>query len=200
MSWRPNFMLGPLGGEILIPCQVTKLSASEENVELSERNMLGASFKSYQRVNVPEMSLGFARLPDDFMAVLRGLAASLNPLNFIFNTTLAAKFFQATSQSTTSIIIPPMSATGVVITGVYLATDYAQAGTNYYSAGSSFDATGGGTGLGLITLATALAAAQTDVIINYTYSGISCYIKVSAEPHLGAYSGYWQGTLTLSGA
>ena len=200
MSWKPVFLLGPLGGEIEFPCKANTYDENEGNIELEERNLQGAAYKSYQRVNVPDITVNFSVLPDSFMAILRGLCASLNPLNFIFNTSLAAKFFPATSQSTTSIVIPPMSATGVVITGVYLATDYAQTGTNYYSGGSSFDHTGGGTGLGIITLATALAAAQTDVTINYTFTGVSCYAKVSARPHAGAYSGYWQGSLTLSGA
>lgn len=200
MSWAPRFKLGPLGGEVEFPCQAKAYTQNEGNVEVEEKNLLGAMLKSFQRVNVPDIAVQFARLPDAYMPFLRGFIASRNPLNFIFNTSLAVKLFAATSKTTTQVTLPPSSATGVAITGVFLASDYAQSGTNYFSGGSTFDPTGGGTGLPLITLATALPAAQTDVTVNYTYAGVACYAKLSVKPHRGAYVGYWEGTLTLTGA
>lgn len=199
-NWNPAFKLGPAGGELVFQCQVTDVAVTEGNVELQEKNLLGRSFRSYQSQNVPDVTVKFSRLSDALYAVLRGMQSALNPLNFIYNTALAVKYLFATSSTTTTVVIPPTSASGVVITGVFLASDYAQTGTNYYSGGSTFDPTGGGTGSCLITLATALPAAQTDVTINYTFSGVSCYAKVQAKPHRGAYSGYWTGSLTLSGA
>jgi hypothetical protein len=195
MAWHPIFRLGPAGGELDFVCRVMGITVDEGNIEAEERNLAGATLKSYLRVNVPRINLTVAMLTDAAVAALRGLQSSLSPLNFVYNKSLAAKYLQATSQTTTSIIIPPTPATGIVISGVYLASDYAQSGTNYYSGGSTFDSA-----TGEIVLATPLPDLNTDVTVNYTYNGISCFLRVSLSPHSGYYSGYWQGTLTLTGA
>ena len=195
MSWYPVFRLGPLNGELDFVCKVQSYSVTEDNIETEDRNLSGATLKSYLRANVPTITLNVAMLPDASAAIIRGMQTSLSALNFIFNKTLAVKYLQATSASTTSIVIPPTSATGIVITGVYAATDYSQSGTNYYSAGSTFDAT-----TGTITVATPLVGTNTDVLVNYTFSGTSCFVKAALSPHTGDYSGYWQGNITLTGA
>lgn len=218
MSWLPRFKLGPLGGEIEFPCQVKAYGVNEGQIELEEKNLLGATFKSYQRLNVPQIALEFARLPDDYMCILRGLCAPLNPLSFIFNKTLEICQLQAISDSASTITLPPFSANGVTITGVFLATDFFQTGTNYFAGGnvgygdggygdgpyggggSSFDPNYNGTGLGFIILGTALPADQTAVTINYTFNGLNCFIKVNAKPHRGVYAGLWQGSIALMGS
>lgn len=194
MSWFPIFRLGLLGGEIDFPCRVSDVTIDEGNVEVTQRNLAGAALKSYLRQNVPTITLTMTFLPDSLVPVLRAFQSSLKVLNFIYNKTMAVKYLMATSASTTSIVIPPMSATGVVITGVFLQTDYTQSGTNYFSGGSYDSSTG------TITLGSALPGANTDVWVNYTFTGISCWAKVALKPHQGVYSGYWQGTLTLTGA
>lgn len=195
MSWYRYFKLGPLGGEIEFPCQAVSLDVNEGNVELEERNLLGASYKSYVRANVPDISIGFAQLSDGLMAILRGFQSALTPLNFIYNSSLNVRYFPATSQSTTVIVIPPSSVSGRVITEVFKASDYTQSIKNYYGVGSTYDDT-----TGTITLSDSLGDDQTDVSINYSFTGLRCYAKVSAKPHLGIYSGYWQGTIQLTGA
>ncbi len=195
MSWFPIFRLGPAGGEIDFVCQVIDVQVNEDNVEVAERNLSGAMLRAYLRANVPDLTLTLARLQDSDLAILRGLQSSLSALNFIYNKTLAVKYLMATSASTTSVVIPLTSASGVTITGVFLRSDAAQSGANYYSGGSTFDAS-----TGTITLASALPDANTDVWVNYTFSGLSCWAKVQAKPHQGAYSGLWQATLTLTGA
>ncbi len=195
MSWANYFKLGLLGYEIDIPVQVTDISVEEGNIQLEERNLSGGLMRSYIRQNVPMVTLSLGMITDSLMSVLRGLQASLAPLNFIFNSSLVLKYLPATSASTTSIVIPPTSATGVVITGVFLQTDYLQTGTNYYSGGSTYDST-----TGTITLASTLPGANTDVFVNYSFTGISAWAKVSVKPHRGVSSNYWQGTLTLTGA
>lgn len=195
MTWIPRFKIGPLNQELEIPCQVVDYSVDESNIEVEQRNLSGASLKSYLRQNVPTIRLSLSLLPDAYASILRGFQSPLAPLNFIFNASLATKYLQATSASTTSIVIPPTSATGVAILGVYLASDYLQGGTNYYSIGSTFDQN-----TGTITLATALPGTNTDVLVNYTFNGVACWAKVSLTPHRGIYSGYWQGTLNLTGA
>lgn len=195
MAWNSNFKLGLLGGELDFPCQVMDIDPQEDNVELSQRNLSGAALKGYLRQNVPTVTITFAMLSDALLSILRGFQASNAALNFIYNTSMALKYLMATSATTTSVVIPLTSATGVVITGVFLQSDSAQSGTNYYSGGSSFVAA-----TGTITLASALPGANTAVWVNYTYTGISCWAKVSPKPHQGVYKNYWQGTLTLTGA
>lgn len=195
MSWHPIFRLGPSGGERDFVCQVLDVNITENNVEVEQRNLAGANLKAYLRQNVPDVSLTLARVSDSLMSILRGFQSSLAPLNFLYNSSMAVKYMMGTSASTTSIVIPPTSATGIVITGVFLQSDYAQSGTNYYSGGSTFDST-----TGTLTLATPLPGANTDVWINYTFTGLSCWAKVVARPHQGAYKNFWQVTLTLTGA
>lgn len=194
MSWHPIFRLGPAGGERDFVCQVLDVSVNETNVEVEQRNLAGANLKAYLRQNVPDVTLTLARVSDALVAILRGFQSSLAPLNFLFNSSLTVKYLMATSASTTSVVIPPTSATGITITGVFLQSDYAQSGTNYFTSGS-FDAT-----TGTITLGSALPGANTDVWVNYTFSGLSCWAKVTARPHQGAYKNFWQVTLTLTGA
>lgn len=196
MSWFPIFRLGPSGGEIDFVCQVSDIQVTEDNVETEMRNLAGANLKSYLRANVPSITLTVARLPDAAAAIIRGFQSALSALNFVFNSSLAVKYLMGTSATATTIVIPPTSATGIVITGVFLQSDTAQTGTEYYTgAGSGFDAS-----TGTITLHTALPGANTDVWVNYTFTGLSCWVKAQLKPHQGVYSGYWQGTLTLTGA
>ncbi len=195
MSWNNNFKLGLLGSELDFPCQVSDISVDEGNVQMENRNLAGAMMRSYLRQNVPTISLTLMKVSDELMSILRGLQASLAPLNFIFNTSLVMKYLPGTSATTTSIVIPLTSATGVVITGVFLQSDYTQVGTNYYSGGSSYDSA-----TGTITLASSLPGANTDVFVNYSFTGISAWARVSAKPHRGVSANYWQGTLTLTGA
>lgn len=194
MSWYPIFRLGPAGGEIDFPCRVSEVQIEENNVEVIQRNLSGAMLKSYLRQNVPTLTLQLALIPDSLAFVMRGFQSSLKVLNFLYNRTLAVKYLMATSASTLSVVIPPTSATGMTITGVFLQTDYYQTGTNYFTGGSFASSTG------TITLGSALPGANTDVWVNYTFTGLSCWIKVNLRPHHGAYSGYWEGTLTLTGA
>lgn len=195
MSWHPVFRLGPTGGEIDFVCQVVEVQVNEANIEVEQRNLAGANLKSYLRQNVPDVTLNLARVSDSLMSILRGFQSSMSALNFLFNSSLTVKYLMGTSASTTSIVIPPTSATGIVITGVFLQSDYAQSGTNYFSGGSTFSST-----TGTLTLATPLPGANTDVWINYTFTGLSCWAKVMARPHQGMYKNFWQVTLTLTGS
>lgn len=197
MSWFNVPRLGPSGGEVSLNCQVIDVDEVPGNIELEQRNLSGANMKSYLRQNVPTITLTLARVPDSLMMVLRGFQSALTTLNFLHNSTLAVKYLMATSTTTTTVVIPPTSASGIVITGVYLRSDTGQTGTEYYTgSGSGFDAT-----TGTITLHTALAGANTDVWVNYTYTGLSCWAKIaSAKPHRGAYAGYWQVVLQLMGS
>lgn len=195
MSWYSIPRIGPLGGELDLQCKVIDIQVDEGNVEVEGRNLSGAMLKSYIRTNCPTITLTVAMLPDAILAILRGFQSALAPLNFIYNSSLAIKYLAATSSSTSSITIPPTSASGVTITGVFLQSDVYQSGTNYYSGGSTFNAT-----TGVITLASVLPGANTDVWVNYTFSGLTCWAKIQMKPHLGQYVGYWQGTITLTGS
>lgn len=216
MSWFNIVRLGFPGCELDITSQVIDINVDEMNIQLEQRNLSGAMRRSYLRQNVPTVTLSLARLPDDLMAVIRGFQASLAPLNFIFNSSLAVKFLAATSSAADTIVIPPSSASGIEITGVFLQSDCFETGTNYYTgAGSSGygeggygdGGFGGGGGTssfdpatGIITLGITLPDANTDVYINYTFTGINCWAKVTARPHQGVYKNFWQATLTLTGA
>jgi len=69
---------------------------------------------------------------------------------------------EAQTSSTTSVVT--ITHTPIYsVTGVWLATDTAHTGTNYYTGGSYIVATG------VITLGSVLAGATTNVIINYSY-------------------------------
>lgn len=195
MSWYSIPRLGPSGGEVDLNCRVMDVNVQEGNIQLEQRNLAGGMVRSYLRQNVPMVTLMLAMIPDSLMAILRGFQASMSPLNFIFNKTLTMRYLMATSASTTSIVIPLTSATGITITGVFLQSDTAQSGTNYFSGGSTFSAT-----TGTITLATPLPGANTDVWVNYTFTGLSCWVKVNIRPHQGQYASYWQGNLELTGA
>ncbi len=196
MSWFNVPRLGLSGGEIDLICQVLDVDGTQDNIEVEQRNLSGGLLKSYARQNVPSITLTLALVPDSLLAVLRGFCAALKPLNFLHNSTLALNYLMATSASVSSVVIPPTSASGVTITGVFLQSDSLQSGTNYYSGGSSFDAT-----TGTITLASALPGANTDVWVNYSYTGLSCFAKLtSVKPHRGQFSGFWQVTLELMGA
>lgn len=195
MAWFPIFRLGPSGGEVDFICKVIDIDISEGNIETEQRNLVGKNLKSYLRQNVPQITITFSQLTDAALAILRGFQSALSPLNFIYNSSLAVKYLMATSASTTSIVIPPTSATGITITGVFLQSDTAQSGTNYFSGGSTFDST-----TGTLTLATPLPGANTDVWINYNFTGLSCWVRVSPKPHQGVYKNFWQGTITLSGS
>lgn len=195
MSWYNFFKLGLVGGELTFDCQVTDIDVLEGNIQVEQRNLAGALYRSYLRHNVPTVTLSLMRVSDELMSILRGFQASLAPLNFIFNSSLVMKYLAATSATVNSIVIPPTSATGVVITGVFLQSDPTQSGTNYFSGGSTYDAA-----TGTITLASALPGANTDVFVNYSFTGISAWAKVTAKPHKGVSANYWQGTLTLTGA
>lgn len=194
MPWNNSFKLGLPGAELDFPCQVLNIDVAEGNIEVMQRTLAGRAKKSYLRTNVPTLTLQLARLTDSLLSVLRGLQQATSPLNFIYNNTLAIKYQTAVSQSTTSVVIPLNSASGVTITGVFLQTDVAQSGTNYYSGGSTYDPT-----TGTLTLATPLPGANTAVWVNYTFSGINCWAQVRALPHQGLYKDYWQATLTLTG-
>lgn len=196
MSWYSIPRLGPAGGEIDLNCKVIDIEMPQNNVEMEQRNLLGANMKAYLRQNVPTATLTLALVPDALMSILRGFSAALKTLNFIHNSTLAVKYLMATSATTLSVVIPPSSASGVTITGVFLQSDTTQTGTNYFSGGGSFNAT-----TGTITLGSALPGANTDVWVNYTFTGLSCWARItSAKPHRGQYVGYWQVTLELTGA
>lgn len=194
MTWANFFKLGLLGGELTFDCQVSDIEVSEGNIQLEQRNLSGKLYRSYLSQNTPTISLSLMRVSDELLSILRGFQASLAPLNFIFNSSLAVKYLSATSTTTTTITIPLTSATGVVITGVYLQSDPTQAGTNYLGSGT-FDAA-----TGIISGITALPGANTDVFVNYTFTGISAWAKFTAKPHRGVSANYWQGTLTLTGA
>ncbi len=196
MSWYSVPRLGASGGEVDLLCKALDVDIADGNVELEQRNLSGGMLKSYLRANVPVVTLTLAMVTDSLMSILRGFQSALSSLNFIHNSTLAVKYLMATSATTTSIVIPPTSASGITITGVFLQSDTGQTGTNYYSGGSSFDAS-----TGTITLASGLPDANTAVWVNYTFTGLSCWVKItSAKPHRGLYSGYWQVVLTLTGA
>lgn len=196
MSWNAFFKLGLAGQEIDFQCQVADISVVEDNIEVEQRNLQGANLRSYIRTNVPTISITILRLTDDLLAILRGLRQALTPLNFIYNTTLRVKYLMATSLSTTSVVIPPTSASGITIAGVFLQSDTNQTGTNYYSGGSTFDPT-----TGTITLASALPGANTAVWVNYSFSGLQVTVKIdSVKPHRGPYAGLWQANVTLEGA
>lgn len=195
MSWHPFFRLGPSGGERDFVCQVLDIQTDEANVELEQNNLAGATLRSYLRQNKPQITLTLARISDDDLAILRGFKAALAPLNFLYNSSLAVKYLMATAETTTRVVIPLSSASGVTITGVFLQSDYAQSGTNYYSGGSTFDAA-----TGIITLASALPGANTDVWVNYSFTGLSCWAKLTATPHRGVHKNFWQATLVLTGS
>lgn len=194
MSWYPIFRLGPLGSELDFPCRIVEVNVEENNVELSQRNLSGALLKSYLRQNVPMITLQLALIPDSLVKILRGFQSSLSPLNFILNSSLAVKYLPATSQDQSTIVIPFTSASGIIITGVFNRADVTQMLTNFFPGGSFNSSTM------TITTGTLLPVGNTDVWVNYSFTGLSCWIKVNLKPHKGVYSGYWEGTLTLTGA
>jgi hypothetical protein len=194
MTWNPRFKIGFPGYEVGIEAQVRALQVAEDNVEVQQRNLVGAMKWSFLRMGVPRIVMDLARMTDSTMAKLRGFRASLSVLSFIFNTALRVDYLYAVASSTTSVTLPFTSARTITIIGVWLTSDPGKAGTNYFTSGSFNESTM------TITLGSALPAANSEVFVEFTFLGYTCRMTSLAPiPHSGASADLWQAQVELTG-
>lgn len=195
MAWLTSFRLGPEGYEVQIPMRVVALTMDIKHVETVQKNIKGNSKRTFLKVNVPMIMLQGAAVANDVLSTLQGLYQSQQVLNFRSKTDFAVKNQYLTSRTTTKVDLPNTSASGITITGVFLKTDPNRTGTNYFTAGS-FNST-----TGEITLGSALPGANTDVFVDYTFTGHKVLMtRLSPVPHQGQFQDLWQVGVELTGA
>jgi len=166
MGYLATWKLGIAGQEKDITFIKPSFSFNHNDVIQEKKNIQGDYRKTIFKVNTPGFSIGGIKLTQTELNLFLSLKQRNALLNFMYRDDLAVVDEQNTSTDTTHIALINTAATGITITGVWLLTDPTHAGTNYYSGGSSYDAV-----TRILTLATALPAANTNVLINYAYTG-----------------------------
>jgi hypothetical protein len=130
------------------------------------KNLQGDYRKSIFKVNVPTFQLYGVKLTQTELNTFQGLKQRNALLNFKYRDDLKVIDEQNTSTDTTHVTLINTAATGITIDGVWLLSDPTHAGTDYYAGGGSYNAT-----TRVVTLHSALPGANTDVLINYSYTG-----------------------------
>ena len=195
MAWKTSFALGISGSELSLVGKVLNIVIEEKNIAVDSRNVAGDKRRSILKMLVPTISLDLAALTDAMVARLRGLRASQAVLNFICDGGMNVTDLVLTSTSTIAVTLPNTSCSGITIAGVYLATDTGRSGTNYYTTGSFNSATG------IITLGSALPGANTQVVVDWTFTGRSVLMNTFTPiPHQGQFSNLWSAKVELEGA
>lgn len=195
MAWLTTFKLGIPGGELDLIGRVTIPSFDHKHVEQQQRNVAGDLKRTYLKTHVPIIGIQMTSLPMATIKRLLGFYKSLEPLNFISNNAFGVTDQQEISTSTTSVTLTNMCASGVTILGVYLRADTARAGTNYFTSGS-YNAT-----TRVITLGTPLPGANTQVWVDYNFTGYSVWMTaLQPTPHEGHSQDLWRANIQLTGA
>lgn len=193
MAYLSPFKLGISGSELNLNIIMPSFAFSHTDIIQERRNAQGDYRKAIFKVNVPSFSIGGIKLSISDLNTFLSMKQRNALLNFKYRDDLTIIDEQNTSTDTTHVTLINTAATGITITGVWLLTDPAHAGTNYYSGGSSYNAT-----TRVITLATALAGANTAVLINYSYTGHGVIIKaLNPQAMQGQNKLYYQASMEL---
>ena len=171
MPYLANWKLGISGSELDLSFIKQSFSFNHNDIIQEKRNAQGDYRKTIFKVNVPSFSITGVKLSITDLNIFLSLKQRNALLNFKYRDDLAVIDEQNISTDTTHITLINTSATGITITGVWLLTDPTHAGTNYYTGGSYNTATR------IITLGAALPGANTNVLINYAYTGHGVIIQ-----------------------
>lgn len=195
MSFKTSFALGLAGSEMPLPMKVLAISREHKNVEAQNVTAAGDLRRSIIKVEVPLITMQAAAVPQATMARLRGFRHSQALLNFLAEDSISITDQICTASGASTVVLPNMSASGVTIAGVYLATDVNRTGTNYFS-GGSYDAPSR-----TITLGTPLPAENSQVVVDYAFTGHTVLLtRLLETPHQGQFVNLWQAMLELTGA
>ena len=193
MAYLSPFKLGVSGLELDLSFIKPSFSYSHLDIIQEKRNAQGDYRKSIFKVNVPTFSIGGIKLSISDLNTFQSMKQRNALLNFKYRDDLTIIDEQNTSTDTTHVTLINTAATGITITGVWLLTDPTHAATNYYSGGSSYNAT-----TRVITLASALPGANTSVLINYSYTGHGVIIKsLNPQAMQGQSKLYYQASMEL---
>ena len=194
MAWV-SFKIGNTGEEKTLTFQVQAFSFHHTDIEQYVRNIEGDIKRALFKILVPSIQLTGTKLTLADFNMLNSLKSRAIILNFIFNNGLEQQDVQVWSTGSTTVTLPPTSAAGLAIEGVWLTTDPTHAGTNYYTGGSYNPTTRE------ISLGAALPGAQTQVLVNYTYASVNCTINsLQLKTMSGKSFNYWLADITLQGA
>lgn len=195
MSWFPVFKLGPLGLEVGLRMQVAAVMSSMKNVEQIAENILGDKRRTILKMNVPQIAISFTAMPNETFYKIEGFRQSLDVMNLLMSDAFKVRYQFLTAASTTLVILPNTSATGITIDGVFLRSDTNRTGTNYFSGGSFDPATF------KITLGSALPSANEPIFVDYSFTGHKVMVTTfDPQPHDADSKDLWRGKLVLEGA
>ncbi len=195
MSWLKPYSLGLAGYELPLMMQVLSFSMDHNNVEAQAMTVLGDLRRSIIKVHVPVIALETAALTEAVMARLRGLRNSQDLLNLKCKSAFTVTDQICIASTSGTVILPNMSASGVTIAGVYLATDIHRTGTNYFTSGS-YDAASR-----MISLGADLPADNSEVVVDFSFTGHTVLMtKLVEMPHEGQYQDLWKASMELTGA
>lgn len=194
MSWLEVFLLGASGQELGLTMKVQSVTFDEKNVEQTQRNIAGDLKRTFLKVDVPVIAVSFLGASNDVHSRLKGMFQRKQILNLKAHTALGVRDQLERSTSTTKVTLTNTGASGISIVGVFLSSDFNKSGTNYFTSGSYNSTTRE------ITLGSALPGANTDVIVDYNYTGHNVMVtRLNTMPHAGASKDLWMGTIELTG-
>jgi hypothetical protein len=171
MAYLNPWKLGISGSEKDLSFIKQDFAFNHADIIQEKRNAQGDYRKTIFKVNVPSFSIKGVKLSQTDLNLFLSLKQRQALLNFKYRDDLSVVDEENTSTDTTHVTLINTAATGITITGVWLLTDPTHAGTNYYTSGS-YNAT-----TRVITLGATLPGANTNVLINYTYTGHGVVIK-----------------------
>lgn len=167
-----QFKLGKTGAEIGFTLNASEYVINPGGVENVQRVLDGNLTMSVLKALTPDISIAGDDLSqtnyNKFLSLLVYMAKTGIFLNFIpgqADTDMKIIDEPSTSTAANKVKIIKTSCSGITILGVWLAADTNHAGTNYYT-GGSFDSS-----TYEITLGSSLPGANSDVIIDWKYSG-----------------------------
>ncbi len=195
MSWLSTFLLGRIGQELPLALQIVDINKNFRNAEMDQRNISGDYKRSLIKVGIPVIQVQFANATNDAISRLQGMRNRREVLNFKDRNDSGVRDQIETSVTDMSVFLTNTGVSGVTIVGVFLSSDYTKAGTNYFTGGSYNDSTRE------ITLGSALPDDETEVIVDYNYTGHRVVVTaLDVHPHQGSYKDFWLGTFELTGA
>ena len=191
-----TFKIGTAGNESNMTFQIQSLNITPLDILAEVKNIQGDYKKNIFKVNVPDFAIGGIKLTQTDYNLFVSMKSRRSLLNFIFRDDLAVVDEEDTSSTTLLVTLMNTAASGIVPTGVWLKSDPTHAATNYYTGGGTYNST-----TRVLTLHSALPGANTDVLINYTYTGFACIIKsISIAAMQGQSKLFYTANMMIGGA
>jgi hypothetical protein len=165
MNWIENFTIGRAGSEMTFANNPAELEWGPSEIAFEDRNLAGQKKKLVKRIT-DKVRLTIPIVEEDELNKLISMAND----NMVFKRFLVSTGFAIIDErryatGTAEVELMPSSRAGITIQGVWLATDTAHEGTNFYTGGSFNETTR------VVTLGTPLEVSGSAVLVSYLYQG-----------------------------